>query len=265
LAWWLRPKIAPIFYKSGGFLLFQAVVWGQDEVMLPPALHAVSETMATVPHVMFCVKSEDGRYLAANRAFAERSGKSGAGEVIGCSAFDLFPTALAERYVAQDELVLRTGKVLSNQLEVITRPNGTFGWYLSSKSVWTDGVSASRGLVSVSVDLRTPVDAAAPHGRLVAAVELARRSFAQNPSVGELADAAEMSISQLERTTRRILGISPKQLVLRFRLEEALGLLTTTDLSVGAIAAECGYYDQSAFTRQFKRVTGSTPSAYRSS
>ncbi len=219
--------------------------------------------MATVPHVMFCVKSEQGVYLAANRAFAERSGRQGAGEVIGRTAHDLFPRALAKRYEAQDRMVLETGKVLSNQLEVITRIDGSYGWYLSSKSLWSDVASETRGLVSVSVDLRTPVDAAAPHGRLMQAVELARRSFADNPSVSELAEAAEMSVSQLERSTRRILGLTPKQLVLRFRLEEALELLMTTDLSVSAIAAQCGYYDQSAFARQFKRVTGSTPNAYR--
>ncbi len=220
--------------------------------------------MATAPHVMFCVKSDQGRYLAANRAFAERSGRKGAGEVIGLRARDLFPTALAERYEIQDQQVLSTGEVLSNQLEVITRPDARFGWYVSSKSLWTDDETGARGLISVSVDLRTPVDAAAPHGRLVSAVDLARRDFARNPSVAELAAAADMTVAQLERTTRRILGVTPKQLVLRFRLEEALRLLGATDLSIAEVAAQCGYYDQSAFSRQFKRVTGQPPSAYRS-
>jgi len=219
--------------------------------------------MATVPHVMFCVKSADGHYLGANRAFAERSGRRGAGEVIGRTAFDLFPRALAERYAAQDRSVLASGKVLSNQLEVITRPDASLGWYLSSKSMWTDPSAGTEGLVGVSVDLSAPADVAAPHEQLSAAVEMARTTCTENPAVGELAAVAEMTVSQLERTTRRILGLSPKQLLLRFRLEEALRLLTTTEVAVGIIAAECGYYDQSAFTRQFKRVIGSTPSAYR--
>jgi AraC-like DNA-binding protein len=32
---------------------------------------------------------------------------------------------------------------------------------------------------------------------------------------------------------------------------------------VAAIAGECGFYDQSSFTRQFQRAVGMTPGAYR--
>ena len=72
-----------------------------------------------------------------------------------------------------------------------------------------------------------------------------------------------MSASQLERTFRRVLGLTPKQLIMRFRLEEALRLLTTGDDSIADVAVACGYYDQSAFARHFKRVVGTTPAAYR--
>ncbi len=263
MAWLNSGRATAIFYKNRIRRPSDGEI-GKDEGVLPPGLQAVIEAMASAPHVMFCVKNDQSRYIAANRAFAERSGRKGAGEVIGLRAGDLFPPALAERYELQDQQVLSSGEVLSNQLEVITRPDGSFGWYVSSKSLWLDPDAGTRGLISVSVDLRTPVDAAVPHGRLVAAVDLARREFARNPTVGELAAAAEMTVSQLERTSRRILGVTPKQLVLRFRLEEALRLLSGTDLSIAEVAAQCGYYDQSAFSRQFKRVTGLPPHAYRS-
>ena len=72
-----------------------------------------------------------------------------------------------------------------------------------------------------------------------------------------------MTTSQLERAMTRVLGLSPKQLVLRLRLEQAIGELDSTDDSIGAIAQRCGYYDQSAFTRHFTRVVGLSPGAYR--
>jgi AraC-like DNA-binding protein len=81
--------------------------------------------------------------------------------------------------------------------------------------------------------------------------------------VADLADAAELTATQLERAIKRALGLSAKQLMLRFRLEEAIMRLRTTDASVAQIATECGYYDQSAFTRQFKRVVRMSPGAYR--
>ena len=231
--------------------------------MLPPSLEAVADVLATTPNVLFCVKAASGEYVAANRAFAERAGLAGGGEVVGRTAHDLFPPALADRYVEQDERVLATGQVLSNELEHITSADGSTGWYLTSKSRWVDGAEQAVGVVIVSVDLRTPTDAAAPHARLADAVDVARRRFAEPIAVTELADAADMTVARLERASRRVLGLTPKQLILRFRLEEALRLLTTTDRSIADVATACGYYDQSAFSRHFKRVVGVTPSAYR--
>ena len=231
--------------------------------MLDRSLEAVTDVLATTPSVMFCVKSVSGVYLAVNQAFADRADVAGPGDVVGRTARDLFPVELAERYEAQDRAVIETGHMLTNELELITRPDRTVGWFLTSKSRWIDDAGEPAGVVSVSVDLRTPVDAAAPHGRLAAAVDVARRRFAEPIEVADLVDAAEMSVAQLERTARRVLGLSPKQLVMRFRLEEGLRLLTTTELSMAEVAHRCGYYDQSAFSRHFRKVVGSPPAAYR--
>jgi PAS domain S-box-containing protein len=233
-------------------------------LVIDRALAAVTDILATTPQVMFCIKHVDGTYAAANQAFADRAGLSAPGDVVGKSARDLFPAELAEQYEAQDDAVLRTGHMLSNELELITRRDGSYGWFLTSKSRWTDDAGTPLGMVSVSVDLRTPADAAAPHGQLAAAVEVARTRFAEQLAISELANAARMSVTQLERSARRVLGLSPKQLILRFRLEEALRLLATTRLPIAEIASRCGYYDQSAFTRHFKRAVGRAPASYRS-
>lgn len=232
--------------------------------MIDRSLEAVTDVLATTPGVMFSVKSATGEYVTANQAFADRAGVAGPGDVIGKTAHDLFPAELADRYTAQDVRVIETGHMLTNELESITRPDGSIGWYLTSKSRWTDDGGGAAGLVSVSVDLRTPVDAAAPHAQLAAAVDVARRRYVEQVPVADLAAAADMSVAQLERVSRRLLGLSPKQLIMRFRLEEALRLITDTDLPIAEVATACGYYDQSAFGRHFRRVVGSSPAAYRS-
>ena len=231
--------------------------------MLDRSLEAVNDVLATVPHVMFSIKSVDGTYLAANRAFAERAGVIGQGSVVGRTAAELFPPDLAEQYEAQDRSVIDTGLMLTNELEVITRRDRSYGWFLTSKSRWTDESGAAAGVVCVSVDLRTSVDADGPHARLAEAVDVARRRFAERIEVADLAVAADMSVAQLERTCRRVLGLTPKQLVMRFRIEEGLRLLTTTDRALTDVAHACGYYDQSAFSRHFRKVVGSSPAAYR--
>lgn len=212
---------------------------------------------------MFCVKDPLGRYVAANLAFAERAGVGGPGGVVGKTAHELFPVDLADGYVAQDEAVLASGRALTNELEFISRPDGSIGWYLTSKSRIVDERGNPTGIVSVSIDLRTPADAAAPHRGLAAAVDFARRHLAEPTTVADMAEAGGMSVGQLERGMNRVLGLSPKQLVLRLRLEQAIAELDGTDHSIGDIAQRCGYYDQSAFTRHFTRVVGLSPGAYR--
>jgi AraC-like DNA-binding protein len=81
--------------------------------------------------------------------------------------------------------------------------------------------------------------------------------------VADLTELAGLSAVQLERLCRRTLGLSPRSLIQRLRLEHAVHLILTTDETLGAIAGLCGFYDQSSFNRQFRRVLGITPGAYR--
>ncbi len=232
--------------------------------MLERSLIAVTDVLATTPGVMFCIKSVDGVYIYANLAFAERAGKKSPGDVVGKSAHDIFPTELAESYQEQDAEILATGRMLTNELEVITRPNGDVGWFLTSKSRWTDADGIPVGIVSVSVDLRTSVSDASTHKNLSRAVDVVRKRFSEHIAVADMATAADLTVPQLERLSNRVLGISPKQIIMRFRLEEALRLLETTDKSLVEISSLCGYYDQSDFTRHFRRAVGWSPSGWRS-
>ena len=235
--------------------------WNQG--VLDRSLIAVSEVLATTPGVMFCAKNSDLVYVLANQAFADRTMVDSPGELIGRRALDVFPPELAENYEHQDRSVMDSGRMLTNELEAVTGRNGEIGWYLTSKSRWVDDTGRPVGLVSISVDLKTPFSAAAPHAALARAVETARRSFRTQTAVAEMSDSSGLTIAQLERISGRVLGLSPKQLVMRFRLEEALRLLNSTDRPLSEIAIECGYYDQSSFTRHFKRVVGWSPSGWR--
>ena len=81
--------------------------------------------------------------------------------------------------------------------------------------------------------------------------------------VTEIAAIAGLSTKQLERLTHRTLGLPPRAILQRLRIEHAVRLMGTTSMTVGEIAHACGFYDQSSFTRQFRSVLGLTPGAYR--
>jgi PAS domain S-box-containing protein len=227
-------------------------------------VEALADLLTDVPHVMFCVKRTDGRYISVNQAFADRAGRSSPAAIVGLRAADLFPPELAERYERQDAKVIASGRALRNELELILRPNGSVGWYVTSKTLVGDRTEPT-AIASVSVDLRASVDSSTTHRSVALAVHIARNRATEQMTVGELAAAAGLSASQLERALKRSLGLSAKQLMVRMRLEEAINRLRTSDEPVAKIAVGCGYYDQSALTRQFRRVVGIGPAQYRAS
>ena len=220
------------------------------------------ELFATVPHVMVSVKDDLGRYTEVNEAFVRQARRTTADEVIGRRAVDLFDADLAASYDAQDRAVRATGEAVRNHLEVIAGPGAGNGgrWFLTSKI--SAATNAGTSIIATSVDARLGDRNRTATG-LRAAIELAHDRTRESVQVADLADAAGMSTDQLERAMRRVLAISPKQYLVRLRAEHAAALLTTTDRTIASIAAECGYFDQSQMTRQFRRHIGTTPHRYR--
>jgi len=83
-------------------------------------------------------------------------------------------------------------------------------------------------------------------------------------AVSDLAEAVSLSARSLQDICRRTLGVSPKWLIRCFRLQEALARLDTgADPNLSALALDLGYFDQAHFTRDFKMITGVSPSRYR--
>ncbi|WP_299737505.1 AraC family transcriptional regulator [uncultured Roseobacter sp.] len=80
----------------------------------------------------------------------------------------------------------------------------------------------------------------------------------------DLASEVGMSMSHFSRVFKEVMGKSPMQFVLSYRVEQAMRRMEDQTLSLGEIALDCGFADQAHFTRTFKQLTGQTPSAHRS-
>ena len=68
---------------------------------------------------------------------------------------------------------------------------------------------------------------------------------------------------QLDRRVRKVFGLTPKQYVLRVKVDRAMELLATTHASISEVAVNSGFYDQSDFSKRFARITGRTPLQFR--
>ncbi len=82
-------------------------------------------------------------------------------------------------------------------------------------------------------------------------------------SKATLARQAGLSRSALDERFRTLLAISPGRYLTRWRLQRAAQALRHTRAGVGQIAADVGYGSEEAFSRAFKRFTGSSPAAWR--
>lgn len=82
--------------------------------------------------------------------------------------------------------------------------------------------------------------------------------------VEQLEQRADCDARTLQRLFHRFAGVGPKWMLTRARVIDAIGLLDRGwSGSLAELAATTGWFDQSHFTRDFRAVTGETPSAYR--
>jgi AraC family transcriptional regulator len=81
--------------------------------------------------------------------------------------------------------------------------------------------------------------------------------------IQELARLLDLSASYFCRAFKCTFGVSPRDYVLRRRIEVAQGLMLTTSEPLSAIAVRCGMCDQPHFTRSFHRIVGETPYTWR--
>jgi len=83
-------------------------------------------------------------------------------------------------------------------------------------------------------------------------------------SLGQVAQAVHASIFYFCKLFRKTVGINFTEYVSRTRIEKAKNLLLNPNLRVSEIAYEVGFQSLTHFNRVFKRVTGESPTEYRS-
>lgn len=84
-------------------------------------------------------------------------------------------------------------------------------------------------------------------------------------TVAEMASLAYLSTSRFHGLYRSVFGISPMEDLIRARIDQAKNRLLDTRQPIQDLAEQLGYRNVTHFCRQFKQLTGQTPSQFRQS
>lgn len=93
--------------------------------------------------------------------------------------------------------------------------------------------------------------------------DLIDRAYAEQLDVAALARSASVSPAYFSRSFKAAFGETPHQYVMSRRMERAMALLRSSDLSVTEICLEVGFTSLGSFSTQFRRFVGDSPSGYR--
>ncbi len=99
--------------------------------------------------------------------------------------------------------------------------------------------------------------------RIENAVGFIEANYHRRITVADMAAVCYITPHYLSNLFRSELGTSPRGYLLNIRMKRAAELLLIPNLMIGDIARSVGYSDQLVFSKQFKKLYGLSPQAFR--
>ncbi len=223
----------------------------------------VLDALDRIPGAMFMIKNVDSRYVYMSRALKEAIHLPAAFDVAGKTDFDLFPRIIAENFRQNDRQVFKSGRSLINEIHATGFFDHPTSWCYSSKFPLHDRRGKVIGLITINEKYSDVMGNDAELNRLLPAIDHVRRHYADTITIATLAKRCGFSESHFMRVFKRHMRMTTYTFVEQVRMFHAMESLRCTAASVAGIAANCGFYDPSAFVKRFKRFTGVTPLCYR--
>ncbi len=222
----------------------------------------IAELFEPLEDVQFWIKDRDGRYCRVNRAFLLNYALTEPRQVVGKTDYDLSPAFLADQFRFDDEQVLNGHRVV-NRIERVGQAGQTASWSVTNKIPICDArgrIIGTAGTTRVlSAEGRELIGA---HG-FEPVVAHIRDHYREHISNRQLAALAHMSVRAFERKFHDSFHVTPQQYVRKLRVRMACRALVYGDKPLAEVALECGFADQSHFTREFRHQTRQTPREYR--
>jgi len=181
--------------------------------------------------------------------------------VIGPAGASFFTVELRDHHLRQLDVRLPSGTQIDRGAGSILWPG--LRLYSAFKSRTADALLLeSQVLEMLSAISRPAREKAAPRWLSHVKARL-HDEFRDNLRMRDLANDAGVHPVHLARVFRSVEKQTPGDYLQRLRIRAACDLLGRWDCSLATIAADCGFADQSHFTRVFRKLAGTTPAQFR--
>ncbi|MGB8853704.1 MAG: PAS domain-containing protein, partial [Pirellulales bacterium] len=164
---------------------------------LPASLSADAlqfvEILAVLPGVVFFIKDTAGRFLSCNASLVRILGCDRESQVVGQRDADFVPPEMAEQYLAEDRLVMESGKPLERYAQMVPHVGGPWCWYFVSKTPLRGPRGTIRGVVVVMQKMHEFRGVTRPFVRLQPALRFMHAHFREPIDMAAVAAEAGLS------------------------------------------------------------------------
>jgi len=215
-----------------------------------------------VPEAYLFIKDRESRFVSASKSFARMLGASSVEEIIGKTDFDYSANFMAEVFVADDRRVMITKQNMVNKIELV--PTGdSLDWLSTTKIPLYDNDGNVVGLAGICHVILGSDELYRNHPEMRRIVAFIQSNFRKKITAADIARAAEISVSSLERLFRATVRVTPRMYLCKTRLNAACRMLREGIASLTVISEQCGFNDQTGMTRAFRQELKITPMKYR--
>jgi AraC-like DNA-binding protein len=219
--------------------------------------------LEALPDLEFFIKDKEGRFVAASNATRQRLGIQAEEDIVGRLDVDVHPAPASSTIRRDDLQVMRAGVPLVDRLESMAASTQRKSWHLTTRLPLFSNDGQVVGIMGLVRPLNQ--DCREPHlpGPIREVLLYVEQHYRERINVRELARMAHVSARHLNRKLQETMRVSAKEYITRTRIRAACKQLLGTNTSIQDIALDSGFYDQSSFTRMFRKHTGTTPRLYR--
>lgn len=183
---------------------------------------------------------------------------------------------LSNIYLATDNIAVlraRTVELMSYLTRAAVEDNPMLEPLIRMNHSWTEQLSIAATFEEISERLMASldefIDAVYMYGvnrgnsNVRTAMDYVRQNYADPISLRDVAKYIGLSSWRTAHIVKEHTGKTVMENILDFRIRRAQQLLARTEMKCTDVCFEVGFNDQSYFTRQFRKLTGVTPSKYR--